>query len=739
MRDFPVPKCSKDIRVFIGLAQYYRRFVKDFSKIAAPLTRLLGKNIPFQWTDDCQLAFDTLKAALISPPILAFPDFDKPFYISCDASNFGLGYILGQKDNHGREHVIAYSGRSLSQTERKYTVTEKELLALISAIKEFRHYLMQPFVVYTDHIALKWLKTNSDLTGRLSRWALFLQQFDFQIVHKQGAAHQNADCLSRNPLYSSEVESSLSHSENDFLPEPLALPPLSPLEKAQARVLAAASSVSPARELPTAPSPRVLVATPSLPTDGLPLPDISRAELADKQLLDPAYADIINYLTRGTLPSDDKAARKTLLESENYTLDEGLLYHLHLPRSRHLTTKSLLKRLAVPHSLVDAVLRNYHDAILCGHFGFDRTYSAISQKYYWPRCYSDVHTYVQTCLTCQQVKRQFHAKKAPLQHLPQCDIMERCHLDILGPIKTAQKEAYTHILVCVDALSHWCEAIPLSDTSAQTIARTFYQQWITRYGPPKTLLTDRGANFLSKTIQELCNTFGIRKIQTSSYNPKANSAAERPNQSIMHGIRAYCKQGKNWPNILPSIMFAYNSTKSASLGCSPFMLLYGRQPTFPIDNLLLQPSTTPTSVSSRLHFLQTDLKVLRDAAKDNLVSANDQSKVRYDKNTTPPTYHIGDKVWLKTSQVPTGISAKLINKYSGPLYISSVCSNGFTYRLRRCSDDKLLPAPVHANCLRTYHCPKSRPTNPIFPLLLLLQTHLSQSHLLQQPDSVGIS
>ena len=707
VRNFPTPKTSKDIRVFLGLAQYYRRFVKNFSKIAAPLTRLLGKDIRFEWTDDCQIAFDTLKAALTSPPILAYPNFEKPFLISCDASKFGLGYILGQKDDSGHERVIAYGGRTLSNAERKYTVTEQELLAVISAIKEFRHYLTNPFVLYTDHIALKWLKTNSDLNGRLSRWALLLQQYDFEVIHRKGTHNTNADALSRNPLYERESShDSPAHEEPDdsILTEVLPLP--SPTHPSSSSV-----SVIPVQADNTHRLMTDLDLLKMFQTDS-----VSRSQLADYQLNDPAYHTIIQYLTQNLLPDDDKQARKTILEAEHYAIDNGILFHLHMPRMKQTNPKPIVKRLAVPHVLTDAILRSYHDSILAGHFGFDRTYSAISQKYFWPRCYSDVQAYVQTCLACQQAKRQFHAKKAPLQNLPACDIMERCHIDILGPIKTLHRERYTYILVCVDALSHWCEAIPLVDTTAETITKAFYQHWIARFGPPKSLVTDRGANFLSKTVQDLCATFGIQKHTTSSYNPKANSSAERPNQVIMQCIRAYCTQGKHWPDLLPSIMYAYNTNKSASLRCSPFMLLFGREPTQPIDNMLLQSDTTQSSLPARLHFIHNDLRLLRDVAKFNLAEAQTKSKARYDKVTKDPSFQIGDKVWLQIAHVPTGLSAKLVNKYDGPFYISSICPNGHTYRLRRCSTDKLLKAPVHSNRLRRYKCPKQRRTNPLPPV-----------------------
>ncbi len=177
VREFPIPKKVKDVRSFLGLANYYRRFIKNFAHIAGPLTALLRKNAKFQWTAQCQNAFDTLKQSLISAPILNFPDFTLPFELYVDASLDGLGMTLGQIQN-GKDVVIAYAGRSLNSAELSYSATEKEALAVIEGIKKFQPYLHgRKFTVHTDHHALKWLMTIKDVTGRLARWSLFIQQF----------------------------------------------------------------------------------------------------------------------------------------------------------------------------------------------------------------------------------------------------------------------------------------------------------------------------------------------------------------------------------------------------------------------------------------------------------------------------------------------------------------------------------------------------------------------------------
>lgn len=197
IKEYPVPRSVKDVRAFLGLANYYRKFVKDFAKIAGPLHDLTKKGLKFQWSDACQSAFETLKEALTQAPILAYPDFTLEFTLATDASDHGLGYVPGQVQN-GCEVVIAYGGRKLLPAEKNYSVTEREALAVVAGIKHYQHYLYGThFKVLTNHSAVRWLMSLKMPCGRLARWALLLQQYDFEIIHRVGVSNGNADALSR--------------------------------------------------------------------------------------------------------------------------------------------------------------------------------------------------------------------------------------------------------------------------------------------------------------------------------------------------------------------------------------------------------------------------------------------------------------------------------------------------------------------------------------------------------------
>ena len=316
VKNFPIPKCAKEVRSFLGLANYYRRFVNSFAKIAAPLNALLCKDKKFSWSEQCQLAFDTLKTALCESPILAYPDFSLPFSLHTDASDYAVGYVLSQKQN-GLERVIAYAGRNLTPAEKNYSVTEKEGVALISGIQRFKPYLHgRKFTVYTDHSALKYLFTNKNPQGRLARWNLILQEYDLEIVYKQGIKNGNADALSRR----------------------------------------------------------------SYDINVLDFPSITLNRVVKCQQQDPEVNELLQFLYDGTLPSDDKRARRILLEEENYFIsEEGLLCYLPLTSTR--TQKENSPRLVVPQSLKYEILVHCHDSPLAGLLRFQKTYDKIKLRY----------------------------------------------------------------------------------------------------------------------------------------------------------------------------------------------------------------------------------------------------------------------------------------------------------------------------------------------------------------------
>jgi hypothetical protein len=210
VNSYPVPKNAKDVKSFVAMCNYYRRFMQGFAEIAAPLHRLLRKDEQFISSRECQVAFEQLKESLISAPILAYPKFDRRFMLRVHASGFSISYILAQLDDSGKEVAIHYGGRSLSPGERKWTNAEREGLAFFEGIKHFHVYLANTkFIVYTDHVSLKWIRNIQNAHGRLGRWSILFQGYDFDVTHVSGKSNVVADALSRRQ-YPDQVESSKS-------------------------------------------------------------------------------------------------------------------------------------------------------------------------------------------------------------------------------------------------------------------------------------------------------------------------------------------------------------------------------------------------------------------------------------------------------------------------------------------------------------------------------------------------
>ncbi|KAL0128551.1 hypothetical protein PUN28_003706 [Cardiocondyla obscurior] len=200
VQNFPVPKSPKNVKQFLGLAGYYRRFIKGFSKIAKPLTNLLKKEEEFKWGEKEQECFEILKEALCKEPILQYPDFTKPFLLTTDASGIAIGGILSQ-GTIGKDQPISYASRVLNDAEKNYSTIEKELLAIVYCVQHFRPYLYgKKFILITDHKPLTWLNKLKDPTSRLARWRIKLSEYEYEIIYKPGKINANADALSRNPI-----------------------------------------------------------------------------------------------------------------------------------------------------------------------------------------------------------------------------------------------------------------------------------------------------------------------------------------------------------------------------------------------------------------------------------------------------------------------------------------------------------------------------------------------------------
>ena len=551
---------------------------------------------------------------------------------------------------------MAYGGRELNNAEKRYSTTEREALAVVDGIKRYQPYLHgRKFFVHTDHSSLSWLMNVKDPTGRLARWALQLQQYDFDIVYRPGPSNNNADALSRRS-YSSTTVSGLS-------------PPMASIRH-------------------PCPAP----------------PQLTKLQREDRDLF-----AIIEYLECSLLPDDNNKARTLLLTVDSYYLDEnGVLCHLWTPSKRHV--QSLCSQVVIPASLRREILIACHDEPTAGHLSVFKTYDKIRSRYYWHGMYKDVEHWCTSCIDCSMKKVPRGKKKAPLLPIPVEGAFDRVAMDVLGPFPVTN-DGNRYIVVFSDYYTRWPEAFALPSTEASLIANLLVDKILARHGAPKTLLSDRGSNFLASIVTEVCKLLNTRQLRTTSYHPQTDGLVERFNGTLAEALSMYVSSNqRDWDRHLPLVLFAYRVSPHATTHESPFYLLYGQEPRLPIDASLILPSTAKLSPSVAEHRARIveNLENAHRIVKTNTELAQQRMKHYYDQNSAPVSFDIGSKVWVYTPKTRKGLSKKLAHNYHGPYRVVKKLSP-VHFRLRTL-DNRPVSVPVHANRMKLYVDPSDRPT-----------------------------
>ena len=614
VKEFPHPTDVASLRQFLGLASYYRRFVPGFSKIAAPLNSLTKKNTDFFWTAQCEAAFTQLQDLLTTAPVLAYPRFgsDTGFILETDASYVGLGVVLSQEQENGEVHPIAYASRSLDCHEKNYGISELETLGLVWAVRYFRAYLLgHPCTVYTDHAACLSILNTARPSGKLARWALTIQEMDLTIKHKAGKNNSNADALSRNPCPSSPVSAveSVTTSESEV--------------------------------------------------------HIDTVELQAKQKSDPELAAMINYLTEGVLPADDKFAKRIVFESSRYEMIDGIL---------NFENPAFPGRqcVVVPKCLREAILTEAHASCFGGHFSERKVLDKLRRFVWWKGLRGDVKRFCRSCLTCSTRKGRQRTFRPYLQPISVGGPFHRVAVDILQLPLTVNGNKY--VIVFMDYLTKWAEAFAIPDQRSETFARLFVDNIICRHGIPEELLSDRGANFLSDLILSICETFGVKKINTSGYHPRTDGLVEKFNSTLINLIAKCCESKNNdWDEYLPMLLFAYRSSIQESTRETPFYLLHGRDPRIPTSTVLSQTRSTycidHDDYKSELAVRMAECWKL---ARDNITKAQATQKKKYDSKRSVVDLKVGERVMVYMPSEVQGRNRKLARPFHGPYRVLSV-------------------------------------------------------------------
>lgn len=515
---WPEPKNLAQLLSFLGFTGYYRRFIKDYAKIAMPLTQLLRKGTPWHWESQQSEAFNQLKEAMTSTPVLATPSPDYPFVIHTDASGGAMGGVLMQDQGKGLQ-VIAYFSKKLNDAQSRYPVHEQELLALVTALTLWRSYLLGAprSVAHTDHKALTFFQTQPSLTPRQARWQALLQEFNITIDYLPGKSNVVADALSRRP--SPQAINAVSVT-GTVLPDP-----------------------------PTN--------TDNLNSDN-PVSWIDQVKSA--YAADPESQHLMQRIA-------DSARHPT-----PWKLVDGLILH---EVDHH-------RRLFVPHNFRQDILYEHHDSPLAGHLGRDKTFAAVSRYFYWPSLSKDVNDYVSTCPACTYNKSSTQKTPGLMfSHAVPQRKFQVVSMDLVTHLGTTPR-GVDSVLVIIDKLTKVVTLLPTTiHVTGPGVAEIYYKNIVIRYGVPEVLISDRDSRFTSDFSRTFHRLLGTKQNLSTAYHPQTDGQSERTIRTITDSLRCYSNTGDDWDTKLPAIEFAYNNSVNASTGFSPFYLLYGQHPATP--------------------------------------------------------------------------------------------------------------------------------------------------------------
>ena len=332
--------------------------------------------------------------------------------------------------------------------------------------------------------------------------------------------------------------------------------------------------------------------------------------------------------------------------------------------------------------------------------------------------FSDIQHWCRSCCDCATRKTPRNRHKAPLLPIPIQDAFDRISCDIVGFLPTTER-GFSYVLVITEFLTKWYEAFPIKSIDAATIARIIVDEIFTRHGALRTLLTDRGSNFLSSLMKEVCHLLNIKKLNTTAYHPQTDGLVERFNGTLIESISMFCNSHQtDWDIFIPSILFAYRVSPCVATGDSPFYLLHGREPRLAPDVSLLPPTDLSTSVAEHRRRIVTQVETAQSLARDNIARAQQLMKLQYDRTAADAPFEVGERCCVYTPKVKRGLKKKLCHLWHGPFRICRKLSS-VHYQLRTC-DNRLVATTVHANRMKHFYDPADRPILPPMKMILML-------------------
>ena len=618
----PPPDTYTKVKSFVGLVGHYRHFIKGFANIAAPLYDLTSGENKDKKSEHLDLppeackVFDCLKAVCLQAPIMAFPDFGKPFLLETDASGKGLGAVLSQKQSNGRYHPIAYASRIMTETEWRYHSNKQEFLALKWTVTEQFHEYLSPygknrkeFVVRTDNNLLTYIFSSANLDAARQRWVAQLASYNFALEYQKGKDNTVADFLSHldDHLPPGKVQDYLNKIPYPGVKAVLdnAITPLT--KRAEQGVRPNPDNQKAGQEVTVGARPARLATT-----------NITNWKLEQQE--DPALYQVVKHrkasretFKEGLLKVTDRKAVSAYVKSKDQLImKNGLLYR----QSKQGQTQETVLQFVVPQIHRNVALDGCHHET--AHQGQSRSLSLMQERFWWPSMAHDLRNRIKKCSWCKKFKAT--PPVAPLRPLACSGPGKLLHVDFTSIEETVplhEEPFIQNVMVMQDHFSKYVVAYVVKDQRAHTATETLRNGYFGLFGAPAYLISDQGKTFTGHLISNLCELYGVQKLRPSPYHAQTNGQVERMNQTIIRMI-GKLKQDKKarWSEHLPEMLAAYNGTRSAVTGYSPYFLLFGRKLRMPVDCLFptLRDSPHQAKMEVSVAAMQKRLKVCSSKA-----------------------------------------------------------------------------------------------------------------------------
>ncbi len=666
IQNWPAPQSVKQLQSFLGVTNYYRDFIQDYSAIVKPLTDLTRKNVDYIWNVDTERAFSTLKSKLLADVVLLHPDLTAPFVVESDASDYAIGAVLSQECN-GSLRPVTFFSRKLVAAEINYTVHDKELLAIVEAFKVWRHFLVgsvHQVVVLSDHKNLIHFRTAQYLKPRHARWSEVLAEVNFVLKYRPGYANPVADALSRAPYTSEALALKGGKSTSVLLPEHLW------------------NSAIEMEDNVTVDGDTVETVETNGNENVNSEDDASEAD--EEEVYDgdnTSWPELIGYyLEEGRFRGKPKRLEWLKKQAAHFEIHNGRLYRkvdgelkLYLPRSQ--------RRLR---------LMQYHDNF--GHLASKSIIPVISRYYWWPGLRKFVQDYVRACPKCQlarnttrvpAVVREPGVTPLPPTMLP----FDRIGIDFIQNLVETH-DGNKHIITCIDYSTRWLIAKAVKKMDISTVLDFLYNDVVMYHGCPLEIVSDRGSSLVSQAVEEFIKSYGAIHLKTTPYHPRTNGMVERVHAMVGHGITTMTDgTPKRWDEVLAAVVWGIRCREHEVTGHSPFYLLFGYDPRSLNDplppNIIRSDATTPELDERAVR----DLELLGQERAASYVRSVKQAK-DMNSNRDGHYFEIGEMVKMKV-----GNANKFEFSWKGPFIV--VGHGPYpTYRLMR-PDGMVLDALIN--------------------------------------------